>query len=189
MKIILATVACGFIIGCSSAPMLPLPRAQNIDLQQFMGDWYVIANKPTFLEKNAYNALESYAMNDDGTIATTFSFNKNSFDGERVSYHPQGFVNSEDNSQWGMQFIWPIKAEYIIAYVSPDYQQTIIARSNRDYVWIMARNPIISDETYNHLINLCVEMGYRKSDIRKIPHQISSQSPQAAIPSNTNSDI
>ena len=139
-----------------------------------MGDWYVIANKPTFLEKNAYNALESYSMNDDGTISTTFSFNKNGFDGERVFYHPKGFVNYDDNSEWGMQFIWPIKAEFIIAYLSPDYQQTIIARSSRDYVWIMSRTPDISDDDYNRLIDLCVEMGYEKKDIRKIPHQYSS---------------
>jgi len=40
-----------------------------------------------------------------------------------------------------MQFLWPFKAEYLIAYVDPDYSETIIARNNRDYVWIMARTP------------------------------------------------
>ena len=53
-----------------------------------MGDWYVIANIPTFLEKNAYNPIESYEINPDGTIATTFSFNAGSYDGEQKIYHP-----------------------------------------------------------------------------------------------------
>ena len=46
-----------------------------------MGDWYVIANIPTFIEKDAYNAIESYRLDDDGTVATTFRFNKGSLDG------------------------------------------------------------------------------------------------------------
>lgn len=46
-----------------------------------MGDWYVIANIPTFIETNAYNAIESYRMAQDGTVATTFSFREGGFEG------------------------------------------------------------------------------------------------------------
>ena len=28
------------------------------------------------------------------------------------------------NAVWGMQFIWPIKAEYVVVYLSDDYSQT-----------------------------------------------------------------
>ena len=30
-----------------------------VDLNKFMGDWYVIANIPTFIEKGAVHAIES----------------------------------------------------------------------------------------------------------------------------------
>jgi apolipoprotein D and lipocalin family protein len=33
-----------------------------------MGDWYVIAYTSTFLDRDAHNAIESYAMNPDGSI-------------------------------------------------------------------------------------------------------------------------
>ena len=118
------------------------------DLPRFMGDWYVIANIPTFLEKDAYNPVESYALNEDGTIATTFTFNDGSFEGEEKVYHPQGFIrNSDTNAEWGMQFLWPIKADYRIVYLDEDYQYTVIGRNSRDYVWIMARNAQIPDQT------------------------------------------
>ena len=39
-----------------------------VDLDRFMGDWYVIANIPTAIETEAYNAIESYRLDDDGTI-------------------------------------------------------------------------------------------------------------------------
>ncbi len=159
------------IMACSHTPTAPLPRAQDVDLDRFMGRWYVIANIPTFIEKGAHNAVESYAMNADGSIATTFSFNKNSFDGDLKTYTPTGYVSKEDNSLWGMQFIWPFKAEYVIAYLSPDYQHTIIARSARDYLWIMSRKPGIDGNAWQELLQLSAAMGYDTQLIKRVPQQ------------------
>jgi apolipoprotein D and lipocalin family protein len=88
-----------------------------VDLERFMGKWYVIANIPTFIEKEAYNAVETYSLNEDGTVATNFTFRKGGFDGEEKEYNPKGFVKDrQSNALWGMQFIWPIKADYRIVY-------------------------------------------------------------------------
>jgi len=162
--------------ACAHSPDKSLPTAENVDLERFMGDWYVIANIPTFIEKGAHNAVESYAMNEDGSIATTFRFNADSFNGEIKEYNPTGYVSADSNSVWGMQFIWPFKAEFVIAYLSPDYQHTIIARSARDYVWVMSRSAEIDEKTYDELINLCVAMGYQKELIEKIPHNSKQRS-------------
>ena len=63
--------------GCQSPPAsTPVQTVSHVDLQRFMGDWYVIANIPTFIEREAYNATERYELNEDGTIQTTFSFNR-----------------------------------------------------------------------------------------------------------------
>jgi len=160
--------ACAHNTGTLSAP---LPKARDVDLERFMGRWYVIANIPTFIEKSAHNATEDYAMNEDGSIATTFSFNDGSFDGKRKTYTPTGYVSQQHNSLWGMQFIWPFKAEYVIAYLSNDYQHTIIARSARDYLWIMSRQPEISDSDYQQLVSRCEAMGYDRSRIQKVPQR------------------
>ncbi len=107
-----------------------------------MGDWYVIANIPTSIERGAHNAVESYRLDTDGSIATTFTFRDGAFNGELKRYCPRGFVrDTRSNAIWGMQFLWPIKADYRIVYVSPDYQRTIIGREKRDNVWVMARTP------------------------------------------------
>lgn len=179
MKHLLVLFALVLVQACSHVPDKPMPLAKDVDLQRFMGDWYVIANIPTFIEKNAYNALESYAMNDDGTIATTFTFNEGAYDGELKIYTPLGFVDEANNSEWGMQFIWPFKAEFLIAYLSHDYQYTIIARTARDYLWIMSRSPFISDDDYDHLVQQCVDMGYSRDQIQKVPHQDNNVMTQA----------
>ncbi len=150
----------------------PISTVDYVDLQKFMGDWYVIANIPTFIETEAYNAIESYQLNDDGTIKTTFSFNKGSFDGERKVYNPTGFIKDESsNAIWDMQFIWPFKADYRIVYLKEDYSITIIGRNKRDYVWIMARQPQISSDQYQSLLNMLEAEGYDISQVQKVPQQ------------------
>jgi len=159
------------LTGCSSQP--PMATVDQVDLPRFMGDWYVIANIPTFLEKDAYNPVESYQLNADGSIATTFRFNAGSFEGEEKIYRPQGFVkNTSSNAEWGMQFIWPIKADYRIVYLDDDYQYTVIGRNSRDYVWIMARTAQIPDQVYAELRAFVVSLGYDSELLQKAPQQL-----------------
>lgn len=160
------------LTSCSSYP--PILTEKNIDLKQFMGNWYVIANIPTFIEKGAHNAIESYELNEDGTIATTFSFNQDSFNGEKKTYHPKGFVvDKNSNAIWEMQFIWPFKSDFRILYVSDDYSQTIIGRIKRDYVWIMARTHQIKEADYKSMLNIIKNQGYDISKIQVVPHKMS----------------
>lgn len=159
------------MIGCSQTRPA-IKTMQYVDLNRFMGEWYVIANIPTFIEEGAHNAIESYQMNDDKTIATTFSFNDGSFDGERTVYRPKGFIkNKQTNAVWGMQFIWPIKADYRIVYVDPEYTQTIIGRNARDYVWVMARTPTVSENDYRKLISMVKQQGYDISKVQRVPQK------------------
>ena len=156
------------LTGCSNQP--PMETVEYVDIDRFMGDWYVIANIPTFVETGAHNAIESYALNDDGSIATTFSFNDGSFDGVRKEYNPTGFIfDRQSNAIWGMQFIWPIKADYRIVHVKEDYSVTVIAREARDYVWIMSRSPVIEDTEYTRLVDLISSLGYTRSEIQRVP--------------------
>lgn len=149
-----------------------MPPVDSVNLDRFMGDWYVIANIPTFIEREAYNAVESYELDSKGNIPTTFRFNKGGFDGPLKTYNPKGFIkDSDNNAVWGMQFIWPIKADYRIVHLSDDYQQVIIGRNARDYVWVMARTPQISDSDYLALVQKVEDLGYDTSDLRKVPQQ------------------
>lgn len=149
-----------------------MKTVDSVDIDRFMGDWYVIANIPTFLEKEAYNAVENYTLNNDGTIATTFTFRKGGFDGKEKQYNPKAWItDTETNATWGMQFIWPIKADYRIVYLDEDYSQTIIGRQKRDFVWIMARTPQISDDDYQRLLQQVADLGYDLSAVKRVPQQ------------------
>lgn len=163
--------------------MKPIKTETKVDLDRFMGDWYVVANIPTFLEKEAWNAVENYEQGKGNRIETTFTFNKGGPEGELKTYTPVGFVNEDDpsNAVWGMRFVWPIKAEYIIMHVDEDYQETIIGRRKRDYVWIMARTPALSEARLQALIDLAVEEGYDREKIQRVPH-VKGEVPRALLP-------
>ena len=168
-KMIWVLVIVFMLAACTTGP--PIHTVYSVDIEKFMGDWYVIASIPTSIEKQAYNAVESYDLAEDGTIETTFSFNKGSFEGPQKIYRPRGFIqDKQSNAVRGMQFFWPFKAEYRIIYLTDDYSQTVIGRSKRDYVWIMARRPSIPDEDYQRILAFLLEQGYQLDKLKKIEH-------------------
>ena len=166
LSVVVATL---LLVACQSRP--PMETVDHVDLERYMGDWYVIANIPTFLERDAHNAVESYSLNDDGTIDTVFTFRQGGFDGELKRYNPKGFVRSEDNAEWGMQFIWPIKAEFLVIYLDDAYEHTVIGRTRRDYVWIMSREPEMPEEEYQRIIAFLGDRGYDTDDIQRVPQR------------------
>ena len=170
MKKTMLASLCALMTACSSLP--PIKTVDQVNLKQFMGDWYVIACIPTLIEKDVFNGVESYALANDGSINTTFTFRKGAVDGEKKSYHPTGFVvTGTGNALWGMQFIWPIKAEYRIVYLDEAYRTTIIARNARDYVWLMSRSPNMPDAEYKGFVEQIKNMGYDTNKLVKIPQQ------------------
>ncbi|SAI69456.1 outer membrane lipoprotein [Bordetella ansorpii] len=172
-----ATLVAWLLGGCSSPP--PMPPVAQVDLPRFMGDWYVIAHIPSFPERNAYNAIETYKLDEDGRIRTTFRYRDGSYYADVDTMHPVGTVRpGTNNAIWGMQFIWPIKAEYVIAYLDPDYRQTIVARSKRDYVWIMARTPTLPDTDYTRLVDKVKSLGYDVEKLRRVPQRWPEEAPR-----------
>jgi apolipoprotein D and lipocalin family protein len=172
---LLALLPAFVLSACGTTPT-PLRTVDHVELSRFMGDWYVIANIPTFIERDAHNAIESYELKENKQVATTFKFNKGGFDGPLKTYTPTGFVSDDSsNAIWGMQFVWPIKADYRVMYLNDDYTQTVIGRNKRDYVWIMARSPSIPEADYQNIVNFIGEQGYDIRKIKPVPHRHSQE--------------
>ena len=158
--------------ACGSQNMKPIHTVEYVDLNRFMGDWYVIANIPTFIEKGAHNAVESYRLDSDGSIATTFTFRNGGFDGELKTYRPRGFVvDEESNAVWGMQFVWPFKGDYRVIYLDDAYETTVIGRQKRDYVWLMSRTPELSGKDYERAVDVIRLAGYDVTQLQRVPQR------------------
>ncbi len=172
----LLVCACAALAGCQSPSAdgenAPLKTVPSVDLPRFMGDWYVIANIPTFLERGAHNAIESYRLTEDGTVATTFTFNRGSFDGPVRTLRPTGFIHDrETNAEWRMQFLWPFKAAFLVIYLDETYETTIIGVPSRKYVWVMARTPTIPESKYRDLVAFLDSVGYDTAKLQRVPQR------------------
>ena len=162
------------LAGCAHHPSLS--TASKVDLQKFMGLWYVHGYTPILVDKEAFNAVEHYRLAENGKIQTTYQFRKGGFDGKLKTYRPVGEVyDTSTNAEWRMQFIWPFKAQYLIYYLSEDYQTTVIAHPNRKYAWIMHRQLEIDGTTYTGLVNKLVEEGFDSENILRVPHDWSNE--------------
>lgn len=166
--LVLLGVVAALLSACGNES--PMETVPHVDLARFMGPWYVLGNIPTFIERDAYNAVESYQLDPDGSIATTFTFNKGGFNGPQKRYTPRGFVlDTTTNATWGMRFVWPVKADYRIIYLTPDYSVTVIGRAARDYLWIMAREARISDAAWQAALDAAAAAGYDIQKVQKVP--------------------
>jgi len=171
MNKILLTIWCFMIFSCSTTTP-PLKKVPQVDIGRFMGQWYVIANIPTFIEKDAYNALETYTWNEkDNRIDVLFTFNKGSFQGEKKSYTQKAFVHDKSGNEWRIQFFWPLKFPYLIIDLAEDYSYTVIGVPNRSYVWIMAKSPKMDEAIYNGIIERLKNQKYDVNKILKVPQK------------------
>ena len=89
--------------ACASTPP-SIPPVASVDMPRFMGDWYVIAQIPTYIERKAFDSVESYRLDAAGTIRATFRYRNGSADAPVKTMEPVGRVVPGTNNafnNWG----------------------------------------------------------------------------------------
>jgi len=144
-----------------------------VEIQKFMGPWYVLAGRFTMFEKDVHNALETYTWNEkENQIDIGFTYNKGSLEGEIKSIPQTGWIeNTTTNAHWKVRPLWPLKLDYLIVDLADDYSWTAIGVPDQDYLWIMARDwknpePIIAEA-----VKRLQAKGYRADNLVRVPHQ------------------
>lgn len=150
-----------------------MKTVEHVEIQKFMGEWYVLAGRFTFLEKGAHNAVETYTWNSEKKrIDIDFTFNKGSFDGPQKSIPQKGWIENETtNAHWKISPFWPLKFDYLIIAMADDYSWTAIGVPDQKYLWIMARKWESSDKTVATALAQLKATGYKTEDLVLVPHQ------------------
>lgn len=157
-----------FLTGCGGLfswnKVNEVQTVQLDNVEDFMGCWYVISAIPTSIEEGAEDSKECYKLQPDGTIQTTFTFYR---DGTLNEMHPEGRVRWDKNPHggvWGMKFKWwgwlplPEMAYLIIEFdtiydevLDQEIEVSVVGGPTKDTLWIMARQPRISEELHECL--------------------------------------
>ena len=164
--------------GCSTIPAKhpPLKTVSHVDLPRFMGPWYVIGTIPWVVEKNNVGTMDVYKARPDGKIDITYVFHRKELSAKREEMHAVGTVlDRKSNATWGVQFLWPFQAPYLVIDLAPDYSTTVIGYPSRDLIWIMARTPTLPEGTYQALVKKAAAQGYDPARIVKVPQSVSTK--------------
>jgi len=170
-NIILAIIMLTLLTSCKSAALkentMTIPY---VEINRFMGPWYVIGIIPNFMEKNAVNGIETYTLKENNKIGIEYRFNVKTPQGKEKVMHPKAYIyDTKTNAEWRVQFFWPIKFPYLVIDLAEDYHYTVIGVPNKKFVWIMAREPQIEETEYADILTRLQQKGYDIAKIKKMP--------------------
>jgi len=149
-----------------------------MDLQKFMGKWYVLANIPTIFDKGTTQNVEEYTLDEDGLVHVDFSYCKPGSSKKKV-IKQRAKVCNEARTQWEISpkigFYLPLGLAYLIVDCADDYSTAIIGVPNRQNIWIMARSPTVDEATMESLVAKAQELGFDTKKLVTVP-QVSEAS-------------
>ena len=149
-----------------------MKTVEFIDLEKFMGKWFVIALVPNMIEKGATNSSDTYALNNDGTIDITYDAIK---DGKKRLIKQKGTViDKSSNAEWTIQMRKPfvpfMKFPFKIVYVDENYEYMAVGYPKNTMGWIMGRSSQISSEDYDKIMSSLIDLGYTKDQFEFVEH-------------------
>jgi apolipoprotein D and lipocalin family protein len=89
-------------------------------------------------------------------------------DGKRKEYPQKAFVDNKAGNKWKIQFVWPLKFDYLVVDLAKDYSWTVIGVPDRDHVWIMSREKTLDEKTYSEIVNRLKQQEFDISKIEKV---------------------
>ena len=147
----------------------PLVAEASVDLERYLGTWYVIANIPYIAERENVASRAVYRQRDDGLIDYLY-FYPDDFCSDEESMEGVAWVVDEDsNARWKVRFVWPLTFDYVILDVDEEYAHVAVGHPSRNYGWVMAREPRIDGAEYQRLLTVFETNGYDPTEFLKVP--------------------
>lgn len=167
-----ATAATATTAGAANnyvAPHGALTLAPNVNLDRYMGRWYVIGFIPYAFENGRVGAYYDYKK-DGSDIDFLYKSRRHDFDHDLETRKGQAYVlKNTHNAKWRVTFTWPIYNSYLILYVDPAYKVALVGYPGRSLGWVLSRSPQMDDATYQSLLARFAAHGYDISQFRRVP--------------------
>ena len=169
--LVLAAIAA----GCTtSAPRAPLDTVARVDVGRYAGTWYEVALYPNrFQQACASDTTATYTPLGEGRIGVRNRCRR--ADGSEMSVDGiADVVDTASNAKLKVSFLpawlrWTGigRGDYWVLDLSPDYRVAIVGEPSREYLWILARTPTLSDAEYQALLAKVKAAGYDPARLRR----------------------
>ncbi len=163
------------VASCTStAPPPPLSTVPRVELDRYAGSWHEVALYPNrFQQACAADTTATYTPLGDGRIGVRNSCRR--ADGSEMAVDGVAeVVDAATNAKLKVSFLpawirWTGigRGDYWVLYLSPDYRLAIVGEPSREYLWILARTPTLSEEEYQALMPKIRAAGYDPERLRR----------------------
>ncbi len=141
------------LAACSSMPKPAPATVARVDLDRYLGRWYVISHVPYFLEKGKVATYDTYARRPDGKLVNNFTFREKSLDAPEKTWEGVAWVtDTATNATWKVQFVWPFSVTYKIFALDPDYRWAVVGTGDAGLLWVLARETALPTPTYDAIL-------------------------------------
>lgn len=159
MKRILCLMLLG-MCGCAQIPQ-GVVAITGFDVQRYLGTWYEIARLDHSFERGLINVIATYSLNDNGSLRVV----NRGFDPKRNKWkQAEGrayFVSRPDIGSLKVSFFRPFYGGYnILDLDKKNYSYVLICGNSRSYLWILAREPQLSESVTGSLIQKAKKLGF-----------------------------
>ena len=157
-----------------SSYILPIDAVNNLDIERFMGKWYVISIIPNSIENGCENSSDTYSLNKDGSISVVYNATR---DGNQITIKQRAkVVDTVHNSTWKLRFVKPcipfLRAPFKVIDIDDMYSYMVVGYPKNKYGWIMSRSNVMDDSLYSKILaNLESNFGYDINLFTKVIHR------------------
>ncbi|MGO1375521.1 lipocalin family protein [Psychrobacter sp. AOP7-D1-15] len=148
----------------------------SVDLKQYAGTWYEIGRLPMYFQRNcAGDVTANYAEKADGSGITVTNKCVDE-DGAEIVAEGLAKPDGDTGSKLKVTFLpswirWlPVgRADYWVLARDADYKTALVGTPDKDYLWLLARSPNISQETYSKYRQIAQQQGYDLKEFTLTP--------------------
>ncbi len=168
MKLLVLAALCLALGACATSN--PPSTASRVDLKQYAGEWHEIARFPTWFQRDCARAVTAtYTLKEDGTVKVDNRCIAENGETKR-SVGTARVVPESGNSKLKVSFFWPFEGDYwILALDEKAYEWALVGSPSRDYLWVLAREPAISDALYERILAEAVARGFDATKLERTP--------------------
>ncbi|TDX31720.1 apolipoprotein D and lipocalin family protein [Modicisalibacter xianhensis] len=155
------------LAGCTGIPE-GTQAVTDFRLENYLGRWYEIARLPHGFEEGLSCVTATYRRRDDGgvdVINQGYNLENGQWD---VAEGKAYFIESPDVGRLKVSFFGPFYGGYNILELDADYRHALVAGPDRDYLWILAREPSLDEHTYRSLVRRARELQFPVDKLIKV---------------------
>ncbi|UTV86115.1 lipocalin family protein [Cobetia amphilecti] len=166
----------GLLGGCAGVPSGTQP-VENFELERYYGEWHEIARLPNSFEEGLSCVSADYSPREDGGVRV-INRGYNAEQGQWSQAEGRAyFTRGSETAALKVSFFGPFYGGYNVLALDDDYQWSLVAGADRDYLWILAREPQLDDDTYQALVVQAAELGFATDALIKVEQGNACPSP------------